>query len=69
MATLEEVQASLTTLTTDLESLAAAAKAEFAKLEAELAEGHKEPELGPLKEAIDALDVKAKAAAGEVPTN
>lgn len=69
MATLEEVQASLATLTADLESIAATAKAEFDKLEKELSEGHTEPNLAPLKEAIDSLDARAKAAAGNIPTN
>ncbi len=68
MATVEEVQAALTTLTTDLEGLAATAKAEFAKLEEEVAAG-KPPELTPLKESIEALDAKAKAAASGIPTN
>ena len=67
MASVEEVTAALAALTTDLETLAASAKAEFAKLEEEVAAG-KAPELEPLKAAIEALDTKAKAAAAEVPT-
>jgi uncharacterized protein YoxC len=64
-ATVEEVLASLTTLTTDLEGLASTAKTEFAKLEEEVAAG-KPAELGPVKEAIDAIDSKVKSAV--VPT-
>jgi hypothetical protein len=68
MASVEEVTAALTTLTADLEGLATSAKAEFAKLEEEVAAG-KAPELEPLKAAIEALDTKVKTASGEVPTN
>jgi uncharacterized protein YaaN involved in tellurite resistance len=66
MASVDEVTAALTTLTTDLEGLATAAQAEFAKLEAEVAAGTP-PNLDPLKEAIDAIDAKVKAAV--VPTS
>jgi hypothetical protein len=61
MASVEDLQASLTTLTTDLSGLAATAKAEFAKLEAEVAAGTP-PNLDPVKEAIDAIDASVKAA-------
>jgi ABC-type transporter Mla subunit MlaD len=61
MATVEEVQAALATLTSDLEGLATAAQAEFAKLEAEVLAGNP-PNLDPLKEAIDGIDAKVKAA-------
>jgi uncharacterized protein YoxC len=66
MATVEEITAALATLTADLEGLASSAQAEFAKLEAEVAEG-KPANLDPLKEAIDAIDAKVKAAV--VPTS
>jgi uncharacterized protein YaaN involved in tellurite resistance len=66
MASVDEVTAALTTLTADLEGLATAAKAEFAKLEAEVAAGTP-VNLDPLKEAIDAIDAKVKAAV--VPTS
>lgn len=61
-ATVDEVQAALSTLTADLEGLAASAQAEFAKLEKEVSEGSAQPDLGPLKEAIDGIDAKVKAA-------
>jgi outer membrane murein-binding lipoprotein Lpp len=67
--TVEEVQASLTTLTTDLEGLASTAQAEFAKLEQEVSEGTAQPDLGPLKASIDAIDAKVKSAASDVPSS
>ena len=66
MTTVDEVQAALTTLTTDLEGLASTAQAEFAKLEQEVAEGTAQPDLTPLKESIEAIDQKVKSAV--VPT-
>jgi uncharacterized protein YaaN involved in tellurite resistance len=60
-ATLEDVTTALTTLTTDLEALATTAQAEFAKLESEVAAGTP-VNLDPLKEAVDALDTRVKAA-------
>ncbi len=70
MTTVAEVQEAITTLTTDLEADAAAAQAEFAKLEKEVEEGHAvTPEnLEPLKAALEALDVRVKAAEGTIPT-
>ena len=68
MTTVTEVREALAALTTDLEADAAAALAEFQKLEAEVAAGNTTPELEPLKTAIEALDSKVKAAASEVPT-
>lgn len=65
MATVDEVQAALATLTADLEGLATSAQAEFAKLEAEITAGTP-PNLEPLKEAIDNIDAKVRAAV--VPT-
>ncbi len=67
VTSVEEVTQALETLKTDLEAKAAEAKAEFEKLETEVKEGHTEPELTPLKEAIDSLDASVKGA--EVPTD
>ena len=69
MASIEEVQEALATLTSDLEGLASTASAEFAKLEEELSAEKVEVDLGPTKEAIEALDSRVKGAAGEIPTN
>lgn len=66
MATVEEVTTILTTLTTDLEGVATAAQAEFAKLEAEIA-ADQPVDLDPLKAQIEALDTKVKAVV--VPTD
>jgi hypothetical protein len=65
-ATVEEVTAALTALTTDLEALAAAASTEFTKLEQEVEAGQVPQDLEPLKTAIEALDTRVKAAV--VPT-
>lgn len=71
MTNVQEVTAAVETLTTDLEGLASAAVAEFAKLEQELSEQPTpvEVDLEPLKNSIDALDAKTKSAAGDIPTN
>ena len=69
MATVEEVQAAVATLQTDLEGLAATALAEFEKLEKELTEAGTAVELAPLKASIEALDTKAKEASSKIPTN
>ncbi len=61
MATLESIEALLGTLTTDLEALATSAKAEFAKLEAEVAAGQP-TNLEPLATIIEGIDAKVKAA-------
>lgn len=66
--TVEEVQTALTTLTTDLEGLATTAQAEFAKLAQEVEAGNAQPDLEPLKTAIEAIDSKVKSAASDVPT-
>ncbi len=66
MATLEELTTSFETLKTDIEAKAAEAKAEFAKLEEELAAAGTPVELAPLKESIDSLDAAVKGA--EVPS-
>ena len=68
MTTVDEVQAALTTLTTDLEADAATATAEFTKLETELSEKGVEVNLTPLKEAVEGIDGKVKAAAANIPT-
>lgn len=68
MTTVEEVQAALSTLTTDLQTDAAAALAEFSKLEAEIAEKAPEVDLTPLKESIETLDTKVKTAKESIPT-
>lgn len=65
MTSVDEVTAAFTTLTTDLEALAATATAEFTKLETELSEGQA-PNLTPLAEAISAVDAKVRSAV--VPT-
>jgi hypothetical protein len=70
VTTVEEVQTAIAALTTDLEADAAAAQAEFLKLEKEVEEG--KPVTGenltPLKEAIEALDARVKTAEGDIPT-
>ena len=69
--TVEEVQAAIATLTSDLEADAAAAQAEFARLEKEVEEGKpvEQANLAPLKEAIEALDARVKSAEGTIPTS
>lgn len=67
--TIIEVQEAVATLTADLETDAAQAKAEFAKLAAELAEKAPEVDLTPLEESINALDAKAKSAKEAIPTD
>lgn len=65
MTDVTEVTASLEVLKTDLEAKAAEAKAEFVKLEEELAAataGGEPPNLTPLKEAIDGIDASVKSA-------
>jgi hypothetical protein len=69
MTTVEEVQAALATLTADLEADASAATAEFAKLASELAEKGTEVDLTPLKEAVEGIDAKVKAAKESIPTS
>ena len=69
MTSIEEVQASLDTLTTDLTAIAATAKAEFAKLEEELAAAGTPVNLEPLKASIDAIDTAVKSAEAQIPTN
>ena len=64
----EEVLATLTTLTTDLEADAAAAVEEFGKLAKEIEAKAPEVDLEPLKTAVEALDTRVKAAAGSIPT-
>lgn len=69
MATVEEVAASVESLKADLEQLAAAALAEFAKLETEIkeSEGNVSPEaLNALKSSIDDIDTAVKGV--QVPT-
>lgn len=70
MTTVEEVQTAINTLTADLEADAAAAKAEFEKLEKEVTEGKPvtQENLEPLKTAIEALDARVKTAEGTIPT-
>ena len=64
MATVEDLMNSLNALKADLEGLASAAQAEFAKLEQEVKEaqeaGGTPVNLDPVKEAIDNLDNAAK---------
>ena len=70
MTNVAEVTAAIATLTADLEASATAAMSEFTKLETEVGEG-KGPtpeDLTPLKEALEALDVKVKAAETTIPT-
>jgi predicted nucleic acid-binding Zn-ribbon protein len=69
MTNVTEVTEAVEALTTDLEGLASTAKAEFDRLETELAEGKTEVDLEPLKNSIEALDAKAKSAASEIPSN
>ena len=66
MATVEEVTAAVEQLKADLESKAAEAKAEFEKLEAEVAAGQP-ADLGPLKELVEGIDTAVKGA--QVPTD
>ena len=66
MASVESIEALLATLKTDLEAKAAEAKAEFAKLEAEVAAGQP-ANLEPLATIIEGIDAKVKAAV--VPTD
>lgn len=67
MTTVDEIKVLIEQLTADLEQDAAQAVAEFEKLEKEIAEGAA-PNLEPLKDAITALDTKAKAAKEKIPT-
>lgn len=60
MATDQEVLDSVATLKTDLESVATAAQAEFAKLEAEVAAGNP-ASLDGIKAVVDSLDQTVKA--------
>jgi hypothetical protein len=64
--TVEEVQAALAALKADLEAKAAEAKAEFEKLEKEVAEG-KPTDLTGLKESVEGIDAAVKGAV--VPTD
>jgi predicted nucleic acid-binding Zn-ribbon protein len=70
MTTAEEVKTAIAALTTDLEADAAAAQAEFLKLEQEVTEGKPvtQENLAPLKEAIEALDGRVRAADSDIPT-
>jgi hypothetical protein len=66
MATEESIAAQLTQLKSDLEAVAASAKAEFEKLEKEVSEG-KPANLEPLATIVSDLDTQVKAVV--VPTS